>query len=73
MGAEAVPCLGWSVQHAQLVGQLLVALLYPLTGLLGDNAYLLSRAEENLGIAQLELVDLLGGINACHQTFLIIV
>jgi hypothetical protein len=44
-----------------------------LTGLLGDNAYLLSRAQENLGIAQLELVDLLGRINTGHQAFLIIV
>lgn len=61
---------GWSVQQAQLVGQLFVTLLYPLTGLLGADTYLLGRAEENLGIAQLELVDLLGGINACHQTFL---
>jgi hypothetical protein len=65
--------LGWSVQQSQLVGQLFVALLYPLTGLLGDDTYLLSGSEENLGITQLELVDLLGDINACHQAFLIIV
>jgi hypothetical protein len=43
------------------------------TGLLSDKAYLLSRAEEHLGIAQVQLVDLLGGIHACHQAFLIIV